>query len=151
MVRFRGLRTRKNSARNWTDERSAPMHPTDNRRRCELAWTVECPCVRACLAVEVSHQMMSLRRRPPRSHKSEHDRPNFVIPSFLPVHLPVASSYISNSNATGLSAATTAKLRKDLTTLAHNRVFPVVVEIALYGTRLRRGILTVSRTLRPVP
>lgn len=40
------------------------------------------------------------------------------------------------SNSTGLSAATTAKLRKDLTVLAHNRVFPVVVETALYGTRL---------------
>ncbi|TFK90272.1 hypothetical protein K466DRAFT_395180 [Polyporus arcularius HHB13444] len=37
------------------------------------------------------------------------------------------------SNSTGLSAATTAKLRKDLTVLAHNRVFPVVVETALYA------------------
>ncbi|RPD57863.1 hypothetical protein L226DRAFT_540174 [Lentinus tigrinus ALCF2SS1-7] len=37
------------------------------------------------------------------------------------------------SNSTGLSAATTARLRKDLTALAHNRVFPVVVETALYA------------------
>lgn len=56
---------------------------------------------------------------------------------------------MSSSNSTGLSAASTAKLRKDLTTLAHNRVFPVVVETALYGTRLRRGVLTVSRTPSP--
>lgn len=67
------------------DRRTFCAHaPTRGRRRCE-AWTVECSCVCACLAFRGGHRMMSLRRRPPRPHKSGHDRPNCVILSLPPL------------------------------------------------------------------
>ena len=91
-----------------------------------------------CRKRHTSYHYNGLQTRPPHPDTNP---PILTAPTttqWLPQHPHPA---MSSSNSTGLSASATNRLRKNLTTLAEDRVFPVVLETALFGASSARSRL----------